>query len=119
MEFMRKRANWYPCGDCKLQCASACLFCAMCSQWYHGVCENVSDLELYQWGEIDMDYICKRCRLVDNCNFDYSQGLSRLKNCDKIEAMLTIMWYEMGRMPVRYEYYKVNHFCAVTQKRIN
>ncbi|KAH3854003.1 hypothetical protein DPMN_096542 [Dreissena polymorpha] len=37
-------------------------------------------------------------------------------HCDK-EAMLTIMWYAMGRVSVRDEYYKVNHFCAVTQQQ--
>ncbi|KAH3843411.1 hypothetical protein DPMN_116927 [Dreissena polymorpha] len=89
MEFTRKRANRYPCGDCKLQCLSACLFCATCNQWYHGVCENVSELELNQWGEIDLDFICKRCRLVDNCNFDYSKGLSRLKKVRNRNNILT------------------------------
>ncbi|KAH3691110.1 hypothetical protein DPMN_194070 [Dreissena polymorpha] len=69
MEFTRKRAD---------------------SQWYHGVCENVSEMELNQWGEIDLDYICKRCRLVNNCNFDYSQGLSRLKKRTEINIMRSL-----------------------------
>ncbi|KAL3875906.1 hypothetical protein ACJMK2_033811 [Sinanodonta woodiana] len=89
-----KRAKKYPCGSCSSACAFECVYCITCANWYHRQCQSMSDEELRQWGELDLDYVCISCRSLNGSRFDFVSALQRLgmaarsKDLDKLTAAI-------------------------------
>lgn len=72
-----KKIQW-PCGRCKKNCETSCVFCAICEKWYHCDCESVPLGKLKTISDNPEDYICETCRCEDG-KFDFLMGLERLK----------------------------------------
>ena len=78
MEFTKKRSGRFPCGHCGSNCITDVLKCGMCRLWFHRNCQSVSASEFEKWTDIELDFICVKCR-SDGDKFDYPMAMERLR----------------------------------------
>ncbi|KAL3889926.1 hypothetical protein ACJMK2_002243 [Sinanodonta woodiana] len=74
----QKCTKIYPCGSCSATCAFECVYCITSANWYHRQCQSMSDKELRQWGQLELDYVCTTCRSLNGSMFDFVSALQRL-----------------------------------------
>ncbi|KAK3581671.1 hypothetical protein CHS0354_030656, partial [Potamilus streckersoni] len=60
-----KRAKKYPGKSCSATCASDCVYCSTCGNWYHRQRQSMNEEELRQWGKLDLDYVLFSCRSLN------------------------------------------------------
>ena len=78
MEFTKKRAGRFPCGHYGSNCVTDILKCGMCRLWFHRNCQSVSASEFEKWTDIELDFICVKCR-SDGDKIDYPMAMELLR----------------------------------------
>ena len=78
----------YPCGICSFECdGNKNIACDCCNLWYHQKCENLNRLIFSFLSKTSLVYVCSRCLLDNDGNFDYLAGLKRLnENGNSVES---------------------------------
>ncbi len=57
--------------------------------WFHAKCERLGNNGIQSWSDVDGEYICQSCRIVDGTAFDYLAGMHRLEKVSMFTAHST------------------------------
>ena len=72
------KALSYPCADCFKEGEGGTLQCGACKLWCHRSCEKLTVAEMETLNSYKGEYICRRCCINDNGEFDFEESLQRL-----------------------------------------